>query len=230
MAWLIGLWVVAFAAQAGLLGANMWGLVVLSDLEVQMVDECAKTAPHLSLLLSQTNTTPSLFFPSIHTGRHDESARFRGITEHLDGEPGPRVICVYRWISIFAVPSQEKHPRYLIIIFIFIHFSQKPEYALQAALAALFLLSGHWAPGLVHSALAALHARALKRGEAGIDVTEIFKQAPAEKRRRAWRLGLYLLTFIYIIYRLVEAAVHALLTPDGKALAQELLHQAAATI
>ena len=35
MGWLIGLWVVAFAAQAALLGANMWGLVVLSDLEVR---------------------------------------------------------------------------------------------------------------------------------------------------------------------------------------------------
>lgn len=35
MGWLIGLWVVAFAAQAALLGANMWGLVVLSDLEVE---------------------------------------------------------------------------------------------------------------------------------------------------------------------------------------------------
>ena len=85
-------------------------------------------------------------------------------------------------------------------------------------------------PGLAHAALAALHARAWKKGEAGIDVTEIFKQAPAEKRRRAWRLGLYLLTFIYTIYRLVESAVHALLTPDGRAVAQELLHQAAATI
>lgn len=118
------------------------------------------------------------------------------------------------------------HP---IFFFYFPPF-QKPEYALQAALTALFILSGHWVPGLAHAALTALHGRALKKGDAGIDVTEIFKQAPAEKRRRAWRLGLYLLTFIYIIYRLVEAAVHALLTPDGKALAQELLHQAAATI
>lgn len=35
MAWSIALWVIAFAAQAALLGANMWGLVVLSDLEVR---------------------------------------------------------------------------------------------------------------------------------------------------------------------------------------------------
>lgn len=97
-------------------------------------------------------------------------------------------------------------------------------------MAFLFLLTRHWVPGLAHAALAGLHYRAWSRGDAGIDVTEIFKQAPAEKRRRAWRLGLYLLTFVYIIYRLVEAAVHALLTPDGRAVAQELLHQAAATI
>jgi len=34
MPWSILLWVLAFVMQAGLLGANMWGLVVLSDLEV----------------------------------------------------------------------------------------------------------------------------------------------------------------------------------------------------
>jgi len=153
-----------------------------------------------------------------------------------DNEQGGRhasLFCARGQRRARGLVSLSPPPSPLSTIPIFSPFSrllQKPEYALQAALAALLLLTGHWVPGLAHGALAVLHARAWRAGEAGVDVTEIFKQAPGEKRRRAWRLGLYLLTFIYIIYRLVEAAVHALLTPDGRAVAQELLHQAAATM
>ena len=71
--------------------------------------------------------------------------------------------------------------------------------------------------------------RTWQRGEAVVDVTEIFKQAPVEKRRRAWRLALYLLSFVFIIYRLVEASVSALLTPDGRETAHRLLQDAAAS-
>ena len=65
-------------------------------------------------------------------------------------------------------------------------------------------------------------------GDATVDVTEVFKQAPAEKRRRAWRLAAYLVSFVYVIYRLVEAAVSSLLTPEGRAAAHKLLVEAAA--
>ena len=104
-----------------------------------------------------------------------------------------------------------------------------PEYVVQAGLAAGLLLTGQWLPGLAHAGLAGLNARTWQRGEAVVDVTEIFKQAPVEKRRRAWRLALYLLSFVFIIYRLVEASVSALLTPDGRETAHRLLQDAAAS-
>jgi hypothetical protein len=106
---------------------------------------------------------------------------------------------------------------------------QLPEYAGQAALAALFLLTGRWLPALPHAALAGWHARAWRRGDAAVDVTEIFKQAPGEKRARAWRLAFYLLSFVYVIYRLVEASVASLLTPEGREVASRLLQDAAAS-
>lgn len=108
------------------------------------------------------------------------------------------------------------------------HTPQLPEYLGQAVLAALFLLTGRWMIALPHIALAAWHARAWRRGDASLDVTEIFKQAPGEKRARAWRLAFYLLSFVYIIYRLVEASVSSLLSEEGRAVAHKLLQDAAA--
>lgn len=106
--------------------------------------------------------------------------------------------------------------------------TQLPEYLGQAVLAALFLVTGRWVIALPHAALAAWHARAWRRGDAALDVTEIFKQAPGEKRARAWRLAFYLLSFVYIIYRLVEASVSSLLSEEGREVAHKLLQDAAA--
>lgn len=83
-------------------------------------------------------------------------------------------------------------------------------------------------PALAHGALSFKLWRGFRGGDATVDVTEVFKQAPAEKRRRAWRLAGYLVSFVYVIYRLVEAAVSSLLTPEGRAAAHKLLVEAAA--
>lgn len=81
---------------------------------------------------------------------------------------------------------------------------------------------------MAHGALSFKLWRGYRQGDASVDVTEVFKQAPAEKRRRAWRLAGYLVSFVYVIYRLVEAAVSSLLTPEGRAAAHKLLVEAAA--
>ena len=106
--------------------------------------------------------------------------------------------------------------------------TQVPEYVTQSATAALFLLARAWVPALAHGALSFKLWRGYRSGDATVDVTEVFKQAPAEKRRRAWRLAAYLVSFVYVIYRLVEAAVSSLLTPEGRAAAHKLLVVAAA--
>jgi len=76
MPWSIVLWVVAFVIQAALLGANMWGLVVLSDLEVSERAQRERQAQRrpgpprqrgerrgpLSLSLSPPALTSSLYF------------------------------------------------------------------------------------------------------------------------------------------------------------------------
>lgn len=81
---------------------------------------------------------------------------------------------------------------------------------------------------MAHGALAFKLWRGYRIGDATVDVTEVFKQAPSEKRRRAWRLAAYLVSFVYVIYRLVEAAVSSLLTPEGRAAAHKLLVEASA--
>ena len=36
--------------------------------------------------------------------------------------------------------------------------------------------------------------------------------------------------FVLAVYRLIEVAIHTLLTPEGRALTQKLLHEAAASV
>jgi len=115
MAWSIALWVIAFAAQAALLGANMWGLVVLSDLEVRREERgrdwgiaLARSPPHPPAL-SSLSSLPSSHFP----GRHDEPARFGRVPQHLDGTSprGPKAL-KHR---IFCTESHPSHPPHFFL-------------------------------------------------------------------------------------------------------------------
>lgn len=81
--------------------------------------------------------------------------------------------------------------------------AQVPEYIAQAAITVLLLVTGKWVSGLLSLVLTAYHARAYIRQEHVVDVTEVFRQIPRQKVIRIVKLVLYLLTFVYFIFRRV---------------------------
>jgi len=105
-----------------------------------------------------------------------------------------------------------------------------PELVAQATLTGLLMLSGKWFVGIFQLAVLAFHVRCYIRKEQFADVTEIFKELPEHKKRRIIKLVLYLISFVIIIYRLVETAVTALLTPAGRKVAKKIINDAAASI
>jgi hypothetical protein len=68
-------------------------------------------------------------------------------------------------------------------------------------MAVLFLLTGKWFAGALHASLAVYNVRRYLRGDATLDVTEIFNQVGREKTVRMVKLIFYLLSFVLIIYR-----------------------------
>ncbi|XP_021740913.1 protein cornichon homolog 1-like isoform X1 [Chenopodium quinoa] len=76
-----------------------------------------------------------------------------------------------------------------------------PEFGLQAAFSALFLVTGHFLMFLVTLPVAIYHARLFTRGEHLVDVTEIFRALSVEKKHRLIKLCVYLLFFFLVIFR-----------------------------
>uniref|UniRef100_A0A7S1SUI6 Cornichon family protein n=1 Tax=Tetraselmis chuii TaxID=63592 RepID=A0A7S1SUI6_9CHLO len=105
-----------------------------------------------------------------------------------------------------------------------------PELVAQAVLTGLLLVSGKWFVAIFQIAVLAFHIHRFFRNDQYTDVTEIFKQLPEQKKRRILKLVLYLISFVIIIYRLVETAVTALLTPAGRKVAKQIINEAAAAI
>lgn len=114
-------------------------------------------------------------------------------------------------------------------------------------LTALLLLGRKWFGLLLHAPVAAFHARLFFRNEWRVDVTEIFQQSHREKLRRLIKLAVYFVGFLLVVFRydsyhhanttthrnvhrMVETAVWTLLTPEGRATAQKLMHEAIATM
>lgn len=60
--------------------------------------------------------------------------------------------------------------------------------------------------------------------------TDAFRQLPRQKRQRLAQLAAHTAMFMLVVYRLIEAAVHSLLTPEGRAVAQKLLREAATSV
>jgi hypothetical protein len=103
-----------------------------------------------------------------------------------------------------------------------------PEFGLQALLTALMVFSGRWLVGGLHLIVLAFNVRLVFLQQHRVDVTEVFREIPREKKLRMVKLGMYVLIFVIVIYKLVETAVHTLLTPEGRVHAATLMKQAAA--
>ncbi|KAM7264279.1 hypothetical protein ACFE04_001962 [Oxalis oulophora] len=76
-----------------------------------------------------------------------------------------------------------------------------PEFYLQGAFCAYFLVKGHWFLFLFALPVACYHARLISKRKHLLDVTEVFRNIKFEKRLRMVKMGFYLLPFFIIIIK-----------------------------
>eukprot|EP00959_Pyramimonas_sp_CCMP1952_P336251 7041027-Pyramimonas_sp.AAC.2 len=98
-----------------------------------------------------------------------------------------------------------------------------PEYVLQAAHFLLILLGGKWFLAAISFPVVLWLLRAYFKGQALVDVTEIFNDLPNEKKVRLTKLFCHLVMFIIIIYRVVEASVSVLMASHGPAISHTIM-------
>lgn len=104
------------------------------------------------------------------------------------------------------------------------------EYGVQAVLTLTLLLSGKWLTGIVNLAVLGYMVHLWAGGKVYVDTTDAFRQLPQQKRQKLVQLGAHTALFMLIVYRLIESAVHTLLTPEGRAMTQRLLKEAAGSM
>ncbi|WCJ33926.1 Cornichon family protein [Euphorbia peplus] len=90
-----------------------------------------------------------------------------------------------------------------------------PEFILQGVISILLLLTGHWLMFLFAVPLTCYHAMMFMKREHLIDVTEVFRNLNFEKKQRMIKLGIYLIFFSILIFRLILSAVYMITDDDG---------------
>jgi len=82
-----------------------------------------------------------------------------------------------------------------------------PEMLAHAFLTLLFLLCGQWLTFLLNLPLVAYNANKLQGKNHTYDATEIFRTLSGHKRECFFKLGFYLLSFFYYLYRMILALI-----------------------
>ncbi|KAF6168302.1 hypothetical protein GIB67_018142 [Kingdonia uniflora] len=78
-----------------------------------------------------------------------------------------------------------------------------PEFVIQGALGAFFLLTWHWFLFILSVPITCYHVKLYMNKKHLIDVTEIFRVLDNEKRYRLIKIGFYLVLFFFVLYRLL---------------------------
>ncbi|XP_050226514.1 protein cornichon homolog 1-like isoform X2 [Mercurialis annua] len=89
-----------------------------------------------------------------------------------------------------------------------------PEFVLQGVVCILFLLTRHWFLFLFVLPLTCYHLMKFWKREHLIDVTEVFRSLNYEKKCRLFKLGVYLISFSILMFRVVLAAFNIIKTAD----------------
>lgn len=83
-----------------------------------------------------------------------------------------------------------------------------PEMALHAFLTGLFLLSFQVIPVLLNAPLVAYNVLRVQSGRHSIQPTDVFRELPYRKREAFIKLGLFLLSFFFYLFRMVESLIY----------------------
>ncbi|KAI0343754.1 cornichon [Trametopsis cervina] len=82
-----------------------------------------------------------------------------------------------------------------------------PEVAAHGFLSLLFLLSGEWVAFLLNAPLLAYNANKILKQNHMFDATEIFRTMGPQKNEVFFKLGFYLISFFYYLYRMILALI-----------------------
>ncbi|KAH8087863.1 cornichon [Cristinia sonorae] len=82
-----------------------------------------------------------------------------------------------------------------------------PEHIAHAFLCVLFLLCGQWIAFLINAPLLGFNVNKIRGGNHMYDATEIFRSLPSHKKESFIKLGFYLLSFFYYLYRMIVALI-----------------------
>lgn len=82
-----------------------------------------------------------------------------------------------------------------------------PENIAHAFLTLLFLLSGQWFAFLLNLPLMLYNANKIRNKNHMYDATEIFRSLSGHKKESFMKLGFYLLSFFYYLYRMIVALI-----------------------
>ncbi|KAN0131896.1 cornichon [Lactarius tabidus] len=82
-----------------------------------------------------------------------------------------------------------------------------PENSAHAFLTTLFLVSGQWTAFLLNAPLLAFNVNKIRNKNHMYDATEIFRTLSGHKKESFIKLGFYLLSFFYYLYRMIVALI-----------------------
>ncbi|KAK2463155.1 hypothetical protein APHAL10511_004810 [Amanita phalloides] len=82
-----------------------------------------------------------------------------------------------------------------------------PEYGAHAFLSLLFLLSGQWIALVLNIPLMAWNANKVLNKYHMYDATEIFRTLERDRKEILFKLGFYLVSFFYFLYRMIVALI-----------------------
>mmetsp|Transcript_16088 Transcript_16088/g.22215 ORF Transcript_16088/g.22215 Transcript_16088/m.22215 type:complete len:166 (-) Transcript_16088:7-504(-) len=91
-----------------------------------------------------------------------------------------------------------------------------PEILLQGIQLAVLVFCGKWSLVCCNVSIVLWHLRLYFKGEAYIEATDIFSNLEKHRKVRLIKFGMYIVIFVGIVYRLLEAAVILLLAAQGK--------------
>ncbi|KND03305.1 uncharacterized protein SPPG_02353 [Spizellomyces punctatus DAOM BR117] len=83
-----------------------------------------------------------------------------------------------------------------------------PENFLHAFLWLMFLINGSWMALILNTPLLAWHVYKIVNNRHMFDATEIFRTLPQHKKECFLKLGFYLLSFFYYLYRMILALLN----------------------
>jgi len=82
-----------------------------------------------------------------------------------------------------------------------------PENGAHAFLTFLFLITGQWTAFLLNAPLVAYNANKILTKNHMYDATEIFRTLPRHKKESYIKLGFYLVSFFYYLFRMIMALI-----------------------